>query len=505
MFKICSSLRENPRAHRGWRIALAGLWLMCAVFLHGAAFRWLPTRIWGDWQEYLMMQVGIAEYGRLSVVPEAAEKADHYVQEADTSARLLWRADFEKLAHAEIPAVAGAYRSPRNGKYYFGHFFFYNILTVPAHYLCLWLDIPPFRAMTLTNVWIWLAVLAYVLLENRFPWKARALAFALGVLSPMAWYLDFKGPELLTQAGIFAAVLSCLARRPFLSITCTLVAALQNPSAAAWMIVPLWRLVKEKNYLKLVKGLILASLVWLPSAFYMYLFNTPNVLASSFLQTENITLSRLWSAYLDLQQGLILGYPLAFPIFLIWALVRAFKKDFEGLAWLGITVLMWLPLLSQSNWHPGQIRMLRYGAWIGLVFQAGLVGIYLQTSKNIFKYLLSVVLGFNIWYFIATGFIFQQNYYYCDFNSAVRWVFRNRPSWYNPDIEIFAECVLKFEKDFTQDSILIYRDPKSGAPLKVAIKKGLSDSFLRNSLDEHFLLRNPYRSPAGRNWFYLNP
>lgn len=90
-----------------------------------------------------MMQVGLAEFGRVHVVPEAAIIAEKYLQEIDLSSKLYWKDSYLQMNDSEVKAMAGAYKSTKNGKYYFGHFFLYNILTIPAHFFCKAAGIPP--------------------------------------------------------------------------------------------------------------------------------------------------------------------------------------------------------------------------------------------------------------------------------------------------------------------------------------------------------------------------
>lgn len=475
--------------------AFSLFFIICSIYL-------IPTKIWGDWQEYLMMQVGLAEFGKVHVVPEAAINAEKYIQEVDTSYKLYWKDSYLQMNDSKVSAMAGAYKSKRNGKYYFGHFFLYNILTIPAHNFCKGVGIPPFRAMSLTNALMIVALLIYLGLEKGLSVPTRIVGVLLAVFSPLSWYLDFKGPEVMTQASVFAAMTGFMANRTLLPVTIITISSMQNPSSAAFLLPVLGRLVMNKNWKKLFLSCLVASFICLPVIFNLYHFGKANIMASHALQMQLLSGKRLWSAFFDLQQGMIVGFPVTMPLFLFLVIYAFFKKELLPFIWIPVVIVMLLPLLTQGNWHPGQIRMLRYSAWAGMVFHAGVLWVF--SNPLLFKYK-KIALFFvlvTIFYFINTKFVFQQNYYYCEFNNTTRWILRNYPDCYNPEIEIFAECTFKYEKDFSEDSLIVYRDPLTGEVAKVAVRKGISEAFLRDTLGE-YAKNHTKRRTAGQVWEYL--
>jgi hypothetical protein len=364
--------------------------------------------------------------------------------------------------------------------------------------------------MTLTNAWLISLVLVYITSEKKLLPQAQFWAMILAVFSPMAWYLDFKGPEVLTQASVFSAAIAWLAGRPILSALFILPGSLQNPSAAFFSLLPLAFLLFRKEYRKLfiTGGISLLSL--LPSLFYYVKFRQPNLLVAGFINPDNITLRRLAGAYLDVQQGMVVGFPfvlLAF-IFLCFYSVLFHKCELNYKVWLvvPVSVIMLLPLLAQENWHPGQIRLLRYAAWVGMLFQAALL-IPFQSSINfspILRIIVSVCILLNSYYIAYLGFVWQKDYYYCDFNKTARWLLSHHPYCYNPDIEIFAECVFKEEKDFSKDSLIIYHAPSTGAIKKVAVRLPAAVKLLADSLGEYYL-RHQNLKIVEKGWAYLRP
>lgn len=346
------------------------------------------------------------------------------------------------------------------------------------------------------------ALLFYLGLENRLSISARLVGVLLAVFSPLSWYLDFKGPEVMTQAAVFAAMIGYLANRTLFPVTIITLCAMQNPSSGAFLLPVLGRLLINKNWKKLLLCCLIASFICLPIIFNLYHFGKPNIMASHALHLQLLSGKRLWSAFFDLQQGMIVGFPFTMPLFLFLAIYALFKWELSPLTWIPIVILMLLPLLAQGNWHPGQIRVLRYSAWAGMVFQAGVLWAFLNPSLFKFQNIVLFLVFITMFYFIKTKFVFQQNYYYCEFNDTAKWFLRHYPDCYNPEIEIFAECTFKYEKDFSEDSLIIYQDPLTGDTAKVAVRRGISEVFLRNILGEYAKSHNK-RKNAGQGWEYL--
>lgn len=501
---MVSLIRHSLSFH--WkRIPVTGrICLFGIIFFNLAALWGVHTTIWGDWQEYLMMQVGVAEFGRIDVVPEAAPIAEKYLRQENPFLNLPWKYDYLGIYVNKPASVAGAYRSPVDGRYYFGHFFFYNILTVPAHYFCRLVGVSPFRAMTLTNAWLICLVLFYICFENRLQPSSRLWALILATFSPMAWYFDFKGPEVLTQASVFAATVAWLVGRHVLSAIFILPGTLQNPSAAAFFLLPFFSLIIRKEYRKLLTTLSLSLLSFAPALFYYLHFQTPNVLVRGSMNPDNITVARLAGVYLDLQQGMVVGFPFTMTAYVLLSFYLFQKRKFWFLALLPVTVLMLLPLLAQENWHPGQIRILRYAAWAGMMLQAGLIGLFQEVSPRILRTAVISLIAANAVYIAVCGYVWQHDYYYCDFNKAARWVLRHYPHLYHPDIEIFAECTFREERSFSSDSIIVYRDPEPDKIYKVAVRLPVRESFLSDTLGTYYQQHRRLKY-AGKGWAYLVP
>lgn len=501
MASLISRLLSIPR-----RRIPGSAWLcLCGIiFFNWAALWGVHSSIWGDWQEYLMMQVGLAEFGRIDVVPEAAPIAEKYLRQENPSLNLPWKHDYLGIYVNKPASVAGAFRSPVDGRYYFGHFFFYNILTVPAHHLCRLLGVSPFRAMTLTNAWLICLVLFYICFENRLRPASRFWALVLAAFSPMAWYFDFKGPEVLTQASVFAATVAWLVGRHVLSAIFILPGALQNPSAAAFFLLPFFSLMLRKDYRKLLTTVSLSLLTFAPALFFYLHFRAPNVLVAGFMDPANITAGRLAGAYLDLQQGMIIGFPFTLTAYILLSFFFLRERKFWFLAMMPVTVLMLLPLLAQENWHPGQIRVFRYAAWAGMILHAGLIGLFQVVSPWILRTAAMILIATNAFYNAACGYVWQHDYYYCDFNKAARWVLRHYPHLYHPDIEIFAECTFKEERSFSSDSIIVYRDPEPDKIYKVAVRLPVREEFLSDSLGTYYQQHRRLKN-AGKGWAYLVP
>ena len=319
----------------------------------------------------------------------------------------------------------------------------------------------------------------------------------------MAWYLDFKGPEVLTQAMLFLSIFFYFTRKPWAALLSVVIAAQQNPSVTAWVLMPIYQIIQSRKWKNFIFIISIMACILFPSIFNYVLFGKANIMVSETLDKANITWRRLSSAFFDPQQGVIVGYFATIPIYLLLAIRRIKFNDFSIIFFIIISVVMFIPLMAQNNWHPGQIRMLRYGAWIGMIFHASAPFIFNLALISLERLLIVLLFTANIIYYIYTNFIFQENYYYCDFNKVSRYILQKHPTCYNPDIEIFAECTYKYEKDFSQDSIIVFQDPKSHKIKKLAVKLSAYQGNFRDSLQQ--LFENSFKIYyAEKGWAYLS-
>lgn len=445
--------------------------LFIAVLSLAALLLTRPSKS-GDFQEYALMTIALASHGT----------PDIRLADVEISARLSPEVGLVAV-HQQLRAgmLHGAdYPFPgfvhgKDGRYYAIHFFAYPALAALPFKLVDAVGGQPFKAFQVVNLGA-LAILTMALF--RFTGSAPRAMFGtvFFLLSGGLLYSNWISPEFFTACALLSGLLFVLLGRPYLGALLAGLAAMQNPPLVFFSVfAPLIRIChvhaqegigfgaalrKVVDRHTVLASFLQAGLAALPVLFNLAKFGVPSVIAVLATTPVLITPARLLSFFFDLNQGAIVGLPVAM------LLVLAQLASTNRLRWLPHTlaavlfsVAMAIPSLSTVNWNSGASGMMRYALWGGMpLFYLALV--YLQRLPRWPLALAAAIL------LAQAGMVkFARSYSHVEFSPAARLVLSVVPALYEPEPEIFIERTLHEDGAVHGDVVAAY--PSAAAPVKL--------------------------------------
>jgi len=429
----------------------------------------------GDFQEYALMTIALASHGSPAFTLADLERS------ASLSPEPGFVAVHDKLRSGMQrgdPHPFPGFIRGSDGGYYAIHFFAYPALAALPFKLIEAVGGKPFKAFQVVNLAA-LAILAVALF--RFTGSAPRAMFGtvFFLLSGGLLYSNWSSPEFFSACALLSALLLSLAGRPFPGAVLAGVAAMQNPPLVLFaLFAPLIRAaylyahdgLSARAALRtifrmstLLASVLVAALAAVPVLFNQALFGMPSVIAHFSTYPPLMTPARLLSFFFDLNQGAIVGLPVAM---LLVALHLATMRDRPRLRWLPhalaailFSVAMAIPSLATVNWNSGASGMMRYAMWGGMpLFYLALV--YLQRLP---RWPLAMVAAILL---AQAGMVkYARSYTHVEFSPAARFVLATLPGWYEPEPEIFIERTLGEDGAAHGDVVAAY--PSPAAPVKI--------------------------------------
>lgn len=426
----------------------------------------------GDFQEYALMTIALASHGSPDIRPGDIDVAHRLSPEVGFVAiHEQLRAGMRQGAAHPFPGfVRGS-----DGSYYAIHFFAYSALAALPFKLIDAAGGQPFKAYQLVN----LAALAILTVAMfRFSGSVRRAMFGtvFFLLSGGALYSNWSSPEFFSACALLAGLLFVLLDRPYLAALLSGVAAMQNPPLIFFSVfAPLIRVcyvyadegtgfrtaLRRVATLRTVLASILqAGLAALPVLFNLAKFGVPSAIAALATDPALMSLDRLLSFFFDLNQGAIVGLPVA----MLLVLVQFVGKD--SLRWLPHTlaailfsVMMAIPSLSTLNWNSGAAGMMRYAFW-GCMPLLYLALSYLHRLGRWPLALLAAML------LVQAGTIkYARSYRHVEFSPAARFMLDRFPALYAPEPEIFLERATHEDGAARDHAVAFY--PSQAAPVRI--------------------------------------
>lgn len=411
--------------------ALAGLLLL--VMLRQ------PPILTGDGREYFAMLAAFRQHGT----------PDVRAQDVEATTRLAAANGYDagEIQTGFFPA--------RDGRLYGYHFWFYSLLAVPFDSVLRLIGRSGFRSFQLLNASLVLGAIAVVLSLRSIPRNRRVALVALAVISPVLWYVRWPHPEVSSWAFSLIAVACLLAGRHTAAVLSASIASLQNPPliflAAATGAVALCK--RENWRVHRLVGLAAALAVGLiPSAFYLWKFGTPNLIAKlGYSRVELITPTRVASVFFDLNQGLL---PYA-PVLLVLALFGVFRifrrPDVTKVALLLALLVAVVSASTTTNWNSGCDGLMRYGVWM-IPMVAGLA-LPVSISERGRAIVFAFALTFQTFLVVFDPLTCQAQQPggrapYLTHSLPARIALCHLPRSYNPEPEIFVDRTIG--RDFGQ-------------------------------------------------------
>lgn len=452
-------VKQNVR--RLGLIALGLILLSCAF---------LRPQIDGDGPEYVMMAHAFYRHATPEIKPsDVAEILALPGSQAHTNAMPT-----ELLA--EVPqklrqsgALFGGYASGRVGGIQAIHFWMYSLLAAPFHAVVIALGLNPALAFAALNFLI--VGLTAACIFRWFPKAGLTELVILALLGPL-FYLRWTGPEVFSACCALLATLAMIRRDAALAIALAGLGATQNPGIAglilaacvswglfalrpAWALQPKTEHSKTRNTVLAIAGVLLAAL---PYVHNEIVFGMPSIIAANFTDPHLVSWERFASFFLDLNQGLIAGFPgLVFGAVLLAALLRPpfrWRWLAYAVAAAGLTLGLALPSLAAVNWNNGYIVILRYAYWAAMpVVAVCIVGLG-QLSVSRRRAVLACVFVCQLLTMWQTNWPRSS---YVEHSRLAGWMLDHAPRLYHPDPEIFFERETHKEQDLARDRVIVHQ------------------------------------------------
>lgn len=490
----------------GWRKPVA-FHVVLALLL--ALLMWSrPPSLDGDVEEYLLLTVALASHGTPQITAPDIVRARQLAPALGGGLDALSRG----MDTGSVVPRPGFYRS-RDGAVRAIHFFGYSALAAVPWRLLESAGLSPLRCFQVVNL---AAVFLLGACLLRLFGDARKAAFgvALFMLSGGALYWNWTGPECLTAAALLSSMILFVADAPIAAGVLAGIASLQNPSVGAFCaFAPLLRVAaqwrRERRWSDNVRrslgsrhwcGVAVALVLFaLPNAFSLWAFGVPNVIVSvGGASLALVSVARLQSYFLDLNQGMLIGIPAVFVALLLWSwrgVPRARAAAMLALC-AAMTLVLAMPALAVYNWNSGSRGVARYAFWGAMPLVFGFLWLLRERARWPMP-LLATVLGVQ-----AAGAVYQTAYSYVEFSPLASAVMARAPALYNPEPEVFAERLEHREWLGDPQTVYVYRS--SGLVTKVLYHEGVADLDARVCGSHGALADTPGGGASGASWRYLD-
>ncbi len=380
------------------------LWAAALLAFFHLSFQ--EVRRTGDGLEYLLYARALSAHLSPDIRRDDLVYVGSLLEQSEPGSRSAIEYKIEALVAApSLPSgvrYSGGLIQTADDTLYAWHFWLYPAFVVPFLQVVQWLGLPPLYAFVFCNWACVLGTLLYLAWRWEATWLQRHVLTALFLCTGTTYYIRWTHPEVFTASLILLALMLMSDRRYGAAMLASALASAQNPP-----VVILFAFVAATTVLQgrrspsapsspaagsgsrggnLLLALAAFAVASSPLVFFQTVVGVSNpIVAAGSAEISLISLSRLWSLYFDLNQGMVVGAPgvllgvAALP-FLI-ALGR--RQDGRGVAALSqlrplligvsLSIAMAVPSLATRNWNSGQAVFMRYAYWLAVPVVFGLV------------------------------------------------------------------------------------------------------------------------------------
>jgi len=478
----------------------------------------------GDAHEYVLMQESLYRHasvelrlGDLNALDRIAQKWDSFNLDGITE---LLKKDIQDNKYLSFWYICSD-----SGEYYSVHFFLYSLLSVPVRILLSIVGANPLLSFQITNALFVFLAIFYIYQMSAFDIYEKYWIAALYLLSGTTYYLFWIHPEVFTASMFLIALLSVLDKRYVLSAFCAAAASMQNPPVVffiPFIVVMYVSDVGLGNLLSIHSGISkqLKKLIWiffagglslLPSFFYWFFLGHPNpIISVGAADYRNVSLSRFFSLWFDLNQGVILGdaglyIGIILTLFII--VLQKKKKNTEKeyfipFLYFCATIIVAIPCLTTGNWNPGSSTFLRYGYWLVMMPMVGFLLLTRNLGSSVRWRLMVLVIVIQVGVVFANK-ITGNGVPFIRFTGISKSVMYHFPQWYNPVPEIFAERSYGGEHRLDKNRLYLFEKKDKITKLLLNSDKDVSGG-IKDSVAEYIPISKVSRVDAGDGWYYLN-
>lgn len=419
----------------------------------------------GDFQEYALMAIAFSSHGSPDIRPQditISERLSPEVGFVEVHRRL--RAGIARGDKWPFPGfVAG-----QHGGHYAIHFFAYSALAALPFKLLDAIGAPPFKAFQIVNL---AALTILVLALYRFSASVKRTVFAtlFFLFSGGLLYSNWCSPEFMTASALLAAMVYSIINRPYLAAVLAGVAAMQNPPLLFFsMFAPLIRIawVRADEDLAwsaalrrvvtrhtVLASILQAALAAVPVAYSYTTWGVPSIIAALATYPPFITPLRLVSFYFDLNQGMIVAFPVAMLLVVAQLFARNARRWLpHTLLALLFSVALAIPSLSTVNWNSGAAGVMRYAFWGAMPLMYLALGWMHRVPRWPLALLLAMLL-------VQAGLVkYARSYRHETMSPAATFMLERFPALYEPEPEIFFERLTQQDGSMRPDRVIAYPD-----------------------------------------------
>lgn len=401
------------------------------------------------------------------------------------------------------------------------HFWLYPLLVLPNKLLLQLGGLDWFHAFQATNVALFGLALYVTLFHHHTAPRRRWMLAGLSAVGPVIWYLRWPHPEVFTWACVLISLVCLNNRRHALAAAAAALGAMQNPPViflAAYAVAVSFF---AAGLGSAARTAAVAALALVPTLFYLVAIGSPSPIAAIGLTSASyVSLSRTWSFFTDLNQGLMPYVPFLLVLAALGAGRAVVRRDARVAGMAVALLLMILGVQSIYQWQSGCAGLMRYAVWMIPVFawlaaeglpdtawasraagttmiaHAGLLGLH----------------GFGASQPIC-GFPLHEDPPDLACHLAHRplasFVMARWPAFYDPDPEIFATRQLG--RDGAGDEAAASGQPVAFIRPDGVVTKILVDARSVSRLSDFFTVDPAYAAQAARDGqthsgpFYLHP
>ena len=333
----------------------------------------------------------------------------------------------------------------KGGKKYSCHFFFYSLMNLPARALCSIVVFNPLLTHQITNVFLILLTCFFFFKYSLFGKIHTSFFVMMFFYSTNYWYVSWQHPEVFTVCFSSLGLWLFLSEKRFVGLFLISIAAFQNqPISIIIFCLAIYAIYREginiKNIFKLGGS---TFLVVAPSLFYYNHFCETNLIKyQGALSFDNVSFTRVWGFFFDINQGVILAIPLILFVY-IFLLIRKlvkFKSEKPILEIILIPSIIVSVTIAGTidNWNHGQSVVNRYVTYVSGIILVHFIYLLFElksekAKKTILISALLTQLATVYYHASLSKFDWSTNLP----KPISNWVLENYPQMYNPDPIIF--------------------------------------------------------------------
>ncbi len=415
--------RSYLRRHQRTITNLA--FLAFAVFLLLYAALSKPRKTGDGWQ-YMLMSISFSNHHSFEL--RTSDLTYTYNNIAIINS---YQDEFERLYFNENNR---GYYQALNNDYYSMHFWFYSLMASMFIPLFSFLKLNLLGIFQFTNAILIIILMAWINYRANITPKQKFWLAFITLLGPSWYYLKWTHPEMFMFALLYISMLEFRDHKKITACLFSSLASLQNPAIIIFpAFIVVQDLVQKRKVDKNVFMMsLVASICLVPAAFYYGYFRVFSLMTKHAVDYGLVSLNRMLSLFFDLNFGMILFI----PMMLLAAMFLCFKKDKNCLTAVFLLLAMSLICSAQKNWNSGMQYIHRYSFWMMPILFVATMDYFTGFDNKKMKRVLLI-------FFVSTtipclGYRIID-YGYLSFSPLAKLVIDLKPSWYNPEYEVFAE------------------------------------------------------------------